>query len=243
MTEPTADHPLVTFALFAYNQENYIREALEGAFAQTYEPLEIILSDDCSSDRTFEIIQEMAATYAGPHLVSINQTKQNQGVAAHINEVSKLCRGDIVVVAAGDDISMPDRSRRISEVFHCDATVFAVFSDFFVLGEPQVAKSYCRTIQEISHSEIFYGGGGVGAGATYAYRRKLFNWPSPLPRNCLSEDRLLPARAAILGSVCKLCEPLVGYRIHEESLHSKLKVEKKLAREIRRASHSGSIAN
>ena len=70
MTDSTAslqDRPLVTFALFAYNQEKYIREAVEGTFSQTYEPLEIILSDDCSSDRTFEIMEEMAATYDGPH--------------------------------------------------------------------------------------------------------------------------------------------------------------------------------
>ena len=55
------DRPLVTFALFAYNQEQYIREAIEGAFAQTYQPLEIILSDDCSTDRTFEIMREMGS--------------------------------------------------------------------------------------------------------------------------------------------------------------------------------------
>jgi hypothetical protein len=47
------ERPFVTFALFVYNQEKYIREAVEGAFSQTYEPLEIILSDDCSTDRTF----------------------------------------------------------------------------------------------------------------------------------------------------------------------------------------------
>ena len=46
---PVTGAPLVTFALFAYNQERYVREAVEGAFAQTYQPLEIILSDDCSS--------------------------------------------------------------------------------------------------------------------------------------------------------------------------------------------------
>lgn len=67
MTEMMEQRPLVTFALFAYNQEKYIREAVDGAFSQTYEPLEIILSDDCSSDRTFEIMQEMAAAYL--HLV------------------------------------------------------------------------------------------------------------------------------------------------------------------------------
>ena len=48
--DSASDRPLVTFALFAYNQEKYIREAVEGAFAQTYAPLEIILSDDCSTD-------------------------------------------------------------------------------------------------------------------------------------------------------------------------------------------------
>lgn len=55
MTEtlPT-ECPLVTFALFTFNQQEYVRDAIEGAFSQTYEPLEIILSDNCSSDRTFE---------------------------------------------------------------------------------------------------------------------------------------------------------------------------------------------
>jgi glycosyltransferase involved in cell wall biosynthesis len=44
---------------------------VEGAFSQTYSPLEIILSDDCSSDRTFEIMEEMAREYQGPHLVKV----------------------------------------------------------------------------------------------------------------------------------------------------------------------------
>ncbi len=52
---------LVTFALFSYNQERFIREALRGALAQTYSPLQIVISDDCSQDRTFKIIQEQAA--------------------------------------------------------------------------------------------------------------------------------------------------------------------------------------
>ena len=49
----------VTFVLFAYNQEKYIREAVEGALSQTYGAMEIILSDDRSTDRTFEIMEEV----------------------------------------------------------------------------------------------------------------------------------------------------------------------------------------
>ena len=70
---------LVTFALFAYNQEKFIREAVEGAFSQTYEPLEIILSDDYSSDRTFEIIERMAAEYTGPHRVIVRYSRSCSG--------------------------------------------------------------------------------------------------------------------------------------------------------------------
>jgi len=77
------DRPLVTFALFAYDQERYIREALEGAFAQSYQPLEILLSDDCSTDRTFDIMREMAAAYAGPHRIRLYRNPTNLGVAGH----------------------------------------------------------------------------------------------------------------------------------------------------------------
>ena len=52
------DKPLITFLLVSYNQEAYIREAIEGALAQTYSPLEIVISDDCSSDATFSLIKE-----------------------------------------------------------------------------------------------------------------------------------------------------------------------------------------
>ena len=77
MPDNATDQPMVTFALFAYNQEKYIREAVKGAFSQTYEPLEIILSDDCSSDRTFEIMQEMAKAYQGPHRVVARTNRKN----------------------------------------------------------------------------------------------------------------------------------------------------------------------
>ncbi len=50
--------PLVTFMLRTYNHERFIREAVRSALTQTYSPLQVVISDDCSQDRTFEIIQE-----------------------------------------------------------------------------------------------------------------------------------------------------------------------------------------
>ncbi|MDR7899033.1 glycosyltransferase family 2 protein [Thermosynechococcus sp. JY1334] len=107
------DKPLVTFAVFAYNQEQFIREAIEGVFSQTYEPLEIILSDDCSSDRTFEIMQEMAANYRGKHQVRARRNPHNTGTLDHLLIVAKEAKGQLLVVAAGDDVSLPHRTETL----------------------------------------------------------------------------------------------------------------------------------
>lgn len=112
---PLEERPLVTFALFAYNQEKYIREAVEGAFAQTYEPLEIILSDDCSTDRTFEIMEEMAKAYSGRHRIITIKQPQNIGTIDHVLAVAELSQGQLIVVAAGDDVSLPERTEKLAE--------------------------------------------------------------------------------------------------------------------------------
>ena len=62
--------PLVSFTILCYNQEAFIREAVEGAFSQTYSPLEIIISDDCSKDQTYEIVKQMADAYRKGHVQS-----------------------------------------------------------------------------------------------------------------------------------------------------------------------------
>lgn len=226
---PTAaDRPLVTFAVIAYKQERFIREAIKGAFAQTYEPLEIILSDDGSPDRTFEIMQEMAAAYDGPHRVVLNRNTKNLGLIGHINHLVSLIETDIIILAAGDDISHPFRADILTAVFRSDPSIMAVLSDVDILGETEK-----KTVQPpyeamfIPIETLLYHGGGVGIGASYAYRLACFRWPSKLSENILSEDRILPLRGALLGHVCRVSAPLVKYRRSNDGLVGKLRREQK----------------
>ena len=62
----------VSICLFAYNQEKYIRAAVESCLSQTYSSCEIILSDDASTDKTFELMQECVREYNGPHKIIDN---------------------------------------------------------------------------------------------------------------------------------------------------------------------------
>ena len=74
---------LISFFALTYNQEKYIEDSLKGLFSQTYSPLEIIISDDCSTDKTFEIIQKFVSEYKGPNKVIINRNEKNLGLIKH----------------------------------------------------------------------------------------------------------------------------------------------------------------
>ena len=87
------DLPLVTFALFAYNQEKYIREAVEAALAQDYPNLEIIFSDDCSPNSTFDVMRESTKNYSGCHQVKLNRNPVNLGLGSHVNRVVAQSKG------------------------------------------------------------------------------------------------------------------------------------------------------
>ncbi|MGC9418248.1 MAG: glycosyltransferase family 2 protein [Rhodovulum sp.] len=224
MTTPTEDRPLVTFALFAYNQEEYIREAVEGAFSQTYEPLEIILSDDCSNDRTFEIMQEMAAAYEGPHEVRVRRSRKNNGLMAHINAVHRVSRGEFIVMAAGDDISLPDRIAHLAEGFENDC-VMAVCSAYYIHGSDAIVHPKAlenSTVLPAMHHAMNLG--GVGHGATYAYRRCVFPFSGYAEKGVLSEDRILPIRAALMGVVLYINSPTIIYRVFSDPLTIKTKI-------------------
>lgn len=213
--------PLVTFALFAYNQERFIGEAVDSVLAQTYEPLEIILSDDGSSDRTFEIMREMAGAYRGPHQVRAVQTERNLGITHHALLRCREANGEIIVVAAGDDISNPERTERLVEAFGVDASILAVTTAFDMvdeLGKPLREHVTLEEFMKNKASPIYFKQTAhpyvAIQGSTAAYRRELFQLPYPDEIGGW-EDQLFNFNIyAHGGRVVALNESLVKYREH-----------------------------
>lgn len=95
--------PPVTFMIMIFNQAKYIVDAVQSAFGQEYDgPLEILLSDDASTDGTTELLRKMVERYDGPHSVRLSVNRSNLGLMAHFNKVFALARHDLVVCGAGD---------------------------------------------------------------------------------------------------------------------------------------------
>jgi len=219
MTEQ--DRPLVSFALLAYNQERFIREAVEGALAQTYSPLQVILSDDCSTDRTFEVMQQMALTYAGPHTIQLNRNERNLGLAYHINHVMQISEGQLIVVAAGDDFSLPQRVEAlVKEWRKRNFSSGSIYSSAIIIDDlgrtiPTVGgkDSSCIRLSD-RNSEIFSG----VYGCSHAWTRDVATIFGAYDERILQEDLIIPLRSCLLGSICFISEPLVKYRIHRGTI-------------------------
>ena len=209
--------PLVSFCVLGFNQEAFIREAIEGAFAQTYQPLEIVLSDDCSADRTFEIMREMAEGYRGPHRVVLSRNERNLGIVGNLNKMMELSRGELVLKSDGDDVSLPHRAERLVEAWLAsDRRIKSLHSDVMRmdmdgrdigrLGTPRIMRTD-RAPLTILRNNLYV------LGAASAWTRDLFDRFGPIDPAAIVEDTVIPFRAAVLGEVGYVDEPLVRYRV------------------------------
>lgn len=112
--------PLVSFCVKCYNQRQYIEAALDGAFAQTYRPLEIVISDDCSTDGSDGLISKKIEDYkcgGGDLQIVFNRNRENLGNIGNWIVFGELAHGELLIKADGDDVSLPKRTEKIVEAW------------------------------------------------------------------------------------------------------------------------------
>jgi glycosyltransferase involved in cell wall biosynthesis len=101
--------PLVSVVVITYNSTNYILETLESIKNQTYSNIELIISDDCSSDNTINICEKWLIDNGKSFKdFKIIRAIKNTGVAANCNRGVSAANGDWVKLIAGDDLLLPN---------------------------------------------------------------------------------------------------------------------------------------
>ncbi|MES2628601.1 MAG: glycosyltransferase [Bacteroidota bacterium] len=221
------ERPLVSLIIMAYKAEKFVREAIEGAFAQTYENLEIILSDDTSPDRTFEIMSEMAAAYTGPHKVILNRNPVNLGIGAHVNKLwHETVTGEWIVVSAGDDVSLPERVSELMDIATEDTAL--IHGRPLAIDDKSVQFEFEERFEKVNlpilerndveETILSY---TCVRGATMAINRKFLRfWGGFIP-GLVNEDVILAYRAQFWGKLVYTRKPLIKYRVHDESLSNR----------------------
>jgi glycosyltransferase involved in cell wall biosynthesis len=227
--------PLVTLILFAYNQESYIRDAIEGAFSQNYVPLEIVLSDDCSTDRTFEIMRDMAEIYRGPHRLILSRTASNMGILNHFLQAAKQAHGEFVVVAAGDDVSLPERVETAVEVWRRTGAK-AICSSWHTISETGeiLEMNQSPRMLPITLSKYLVRLDGYDSrsiqGSTACYDRALIDLLPYAEQRVDSEDVPISFLINILGeNIIYVDRALVLYRMHSAAIHNQPKHQRNIS--------------
>jgi GT2 family glycosyltransferase len=231
----------VSILLLTYRMERTIVQALEGALAQTV-PCEIIVSDDASADRGFELAAARIAAYAGPHQVALRRNENNQGLCRHIDTVSRLATGEIFVFMSGDDVSYPHRVQKLLEAFDAHRDAYAVGSAVDeVDGAGRVMRRGAWYLDSPMDQRKFLRGGRLVAllGASMALRREVLEGLPPLVG--MVEDHMLTLRATLLGRAYCLKESLVAYGRHEGNLGKQVFVRQGPHRVARRQRYERTI--
>lgn len=207
--------PRVVFVLVAYNQARWVRQACEAALNQDYSPLEILFSDDASTDDTFAIMQAVADDYRGPHRLRLNRNTQNLGLIHHVNHLHELADADLLVVAAGDDISLPTRTSALVQAFRAAAgRAYSFHSAVQTIDEQgQVTGLWRPPLTELQPDPAHWMTSmSTLIGASHAWTRELFTSFGPICQQGAYEDLVLAYRAMLLGGLQYLDTPLVQYR-------------------------------
>jgi glycosyltransferase involved in cell wall biosynthesis len=126
--------PAVSVAVTTYNHERFVEECLDSIAQQTFDDFEIVIVDDCSTDRTVERIAAWLRNNALNTRLLVNN--RNRGICASRNLGLRHSRGRYVSSISGDDYFEPDKLERHYGFFEeLDESTAAVFSNARLVDE------------------------------------------------------------------------------------------------------------
>lgn len=217
-----ASHPLVSIGLPVYNGMKTIREALEGLLAQDYPNLEIVVSDNSSTDGTSEICRELAGRDAR---VRYTRTEELLPLYANWQRVFELSRGEYFGWSAADDVRPAGTIRKLAEALDAEPRAVMAHGPIVVelkgtgevlrlpnqfpslgLDLPDRLRAYVRGIQ---HPTMMHGLLRRSA----VERIPLLTTPAQTPKSGpYGQDYLFNLRVVALGPVVWIDEPILRYR-------------------------------
>jgi len=140
--------PLVTVAVATYNSAAFVEETLESIFNQSYNPIALVVSDDCSKDNTVAIVQNWMSqprVIERFHSIELVTVPENTGISANCNRSIAAAPSDYVKFIAGDDIILPDGIEKYMNFVAENPQARIVFRQIRVYQDHFKPESYVKT--------------------------------------------------------------------------------------------------
>ncbi|PLW80815.1 glycosyltransferase family 2 protein [Candidatus Woesearchaeota archaeon] len=202
------NNSLVSIAMTTYNGEKYLKEQLDSIFNQSYKNLEVIVCDDCSNDKTVEILEEYSKNFGLKYFSNEN----NLGFKKNFEKAISLCTGDFIALADQDDIwekhkiEILVKNIGVCSLIHSASSLIDENSNFI---SPLWIK---QDNFKYSFEKMIFG--NTITGCTTLFKRELLKDFSPIPSGEKYHDWWLALLATKNNGITYVNEPLVKYRQH-----------------------------
>jgi hypothetical protein len=221
--------PGISVAVATYNGERFIEEQLASIMNQRPSPLEIVIADDGSTDRTRDVVA--AAVSGAPFPVRI-VGGDHVGLRRNVERAIRACEGPVIALSDQDDVWLPGRLESIQKAFG-DPAVTLWFSDADMIdqnGDLVGMRLWEKVTLPPEAKQAMADGHGVGrlihgmtvTGATMAFAQSVRSLALPLPVELDGPDHLflhdgwIAVLAALVGTVVAEAHPFTQYRQHEQ---------------------------
>jgi glycosyltransferase involved in cell wall biosynthesis len=221
----TAVEPLVSVGVPVYNHERFIESCLDSIVASTYRRLEIVVIDDGSTDRSFEVALDWGERHRGQvaRLETIRQ--ENAGVTKTLNRLAGLMKGEYLIFLASDDLLLPDGIWARLEALQKRPEWLAVF------GDSRTIDAEGRILHASSLQGIFGANRRALQSDEHRAMELILRWSAPGPvlmlrrealatiggfdESTLVEDRDFYLRLLARNALGFIDVPVSCYRVHE----------------------------
>jgi glycosyltransferase involved in cell wall biosynthesis len=217
--------PKISVIIPIYNQAPFIRETVDSVLDQVYPNLELVLSDDGSTDGTSEILREYTAGDSGR--VKLVASDENTGIAGAFNRALEAHTGEYIAWLGGDDVMLPGKLDRQVAALQARPDAIGCCHDADVFDSDS-GRSYGR------FSEVYNGRRGVRDGgvellldpaymmlpSTMMVRSSAVDGLRFDPRIRVSNDWLFDIELFRRGQIVGLDDVLARYRRHQRNVTS-----------------------
>lgn len=199
----------ISIAMATYNGADYILEQLQSFIDQTLLPDELIITDDCSTDKTEEVVNEFSRI--APFPVIFNRNEKNLGYCGNFNAALMKATGDLVFLSDQDDVWFPEKIQAMVNLANLnpDSLVF--------MNDAELTDKDLNSVGLTKLGQIKSAGFGFDAfvmGCCCAVRKELLEICMPIPDGYKSHDRWLVDFAEGLDAKYVESTVLQYYRRH-----------------------------
>lgn len=215
---------LATILLPTYNGQKYIVQMLKSIYLQDYRPIEVIISDDASTDKTVSVIKQWLKDKNTEDIsFKVIKNADNIGLSGNLSRAAKYVHGSYLFLADQDDIWRSDKVSAQIEYLDNHQECVMCISDASIMNKRNeiVCRSYFKYINaypvkrnytKVLNSRILY------AANCICLRTEHLDKIFPVPSGICEQDTFITIMAAHFGEIGYLTKALTLYRIHENNL-------------------------